>query len=180
MSNVQPNIVATTEATVDAGFVKVFGAVDAISNELGGKWAKVARYVIKHNLTREIVLVSLKSMGKKQETAQSTTSRIMDLCKPENQWKLDKMEAGELSVRDARSSTISLDPTTGKIVRAPLVQRPASVRLADFLQSAANVAVTEKIDLATFIDKAHTAFAIASGPKAEKPTVVESSNVAGN
>jgi hypothetical protein len=184
MSNVQPTVAVAQDPQVDAGFVKVFNAVDEVGASLGGKWAKVARYVIKHNLSREIVLASLKSMGKKYETAQSIATRVMDMVKPENQWKLDKLESGELSVRDARSATIKLADDGKTIIRTPVAARPASVRLADFLQSAANVAVTEGMGLEAFLFQAESAFNVSSSIKASKgskpATTTESANIAGN
>jgi hypothetical protein len=176
-SEVVSNVAVESKAEVDAGFVKVFAAVDKASEAVGGKWAKVARYAIENNLTRPVILESLKSMGKKTETAQSLTSRIMDLMKPENAWKLDKMEAGELSVRDARSTTISLAPDGKTIVRAAITQRPASVRIADFLVSAANVAFVENYTLASFIEEATKAYQFAEGQKPKAKSTVTASTV---
>ena len=161
-AEVQTNVAPT----VDEGFIKAFTQVDRVGEQLGGKWAKVARYVIENKVTRDVVLNSLKKMGKKYETAQSITSRIMDLVKPENQWKLDKMESGELTVKDARATNLSLGPD-GKIVRAPIAQRPASVRIADFLQSASNIAVTEKIEISDLIGRLTEAYNLALQPKAK-------------
>jgi hypothetical protein len=181
MTNVNVDSAVSSEVKVqaDEGFVKAYAAIEKVGDQLGGKWAKLARYAIEQSLSRSVILESFKSMGKKYETAQSLTSRTLDLMKPENSWKLDKMEAGELSVRDARLTTISLAADGKTIVRAAVAPRPANVRIADFLQSAANVAVVQKLSLSEFLERATNAFTVASEPKVLKPSK-ESSEVAGN
>lgn len=157
------------ETKVDTGLVRAFAAIDTAMSKVGGKWASVARYAIQKKLNREIILESLKSMGKKNETAQVLTSRILDLMKPQNEWKLNKLEAGELSVKDARSTTIRL--LNGVIIRAPIVKRPTSVRMADSLETAANLAVTYNINLEDFLSKSKTAYV--SAVKSNKKSLIQ-------
>ena len=180
-----PKSETATNVNVDAGFVKAFEAIELekvnSSKKLGGKWAKVARYAIEHGLTRDVILASLKSISK-EETAQSNTSRILDLMKPENAWKLEKMESGELSVRDSRSTTVKLSADGKTIIRTAPAVRPPSVRIAASLQDACNVAIAEKVSLAELTDKLNVLFFATQDAKAKPATngEKESSDVSGN
>ena len=195
-NNVASNVATETAVQIDTKFVELWTEVNAFESQLGGKWAKAARYCIEAKLSREVIQASLETIGgMKKATAQQTTSRILDLMEPDNAWKLDKMEAGALTVRASRSATITYDPVTDTIKYPTISKRPAMVRITSGLQSAVAVAIEEHMsldDLSALLETLYTA-ASDSAPVQEaksetkveakgkgKKAVKESASVAGN